>query len=386
MAIIVIDAFTGECSFHGKQVSDIIKKYYKGDIIEIDTGKCSLSWESIYQILKDILDKVESGEYENITAINMSYGGGETSNPKYWNTRPEWYDLWKNFFDNNIVLCFPSENTSSWESTNWDGVSLLASSPYVFATSAIDIHYDKVEGDCKIEIPSYAEYEENIISYLASGYSLENSIGTSFSSPKTCAIYANLMEKGLTIPEIDIAYRVFSEPVKGKDGFWYWTLDIDEMLSLSEPIEVTNSEVLVWDLYYLILGRKPDPEGLDFWTNLMEFTGNSDEIIKLLIDNAIANGDIERNGVPIKDKIEAFYEFFFGREPDMQGLSHWMDVALHSETWDEVFIEIYEAGKANRENLYHENFFDDVLEYNDSARIGIAEIDHLIVEDYFTLC
>jgi len=386
MAVIVIDVFSGDCKFHGENVVDIIKKYYNGNIIKIDTGSCTLSWKDVYQILENTLDKIKSGEYKNIVAINMSYGGGETSTPKYWNLYPEWYDLWKDYFDNNIALCFPSGNISKGETINWDGVSLLASSPYVVATSAIENQCDKISDDYDRWIAWYAEYEHSIIDHFASGYAIDFSIGTSYSSPKTCAIYANLMEKGFSIPEIETAYRITSEPIKGHNNDWYWTIDIEEMLNLYKPIDVNNPEVIVWNLYYLVCGRQPDPDGLEFWTNMFEFYNfNIEQAIELFINGAIANGDIRQNDVPIRSKIEAFYEFFFGREPDMQGLSHWINIALHSQTWDEVLKQIWIGGIINEENIQHEQFIDEILNCNDNIFIeALQEYD--FQKDYFYIC
>lgn len=358
MAIEIIDAFTGTCKEHGKRVKNILEYYYDGKILIEDTSSCNLSFDQMYQILEDILKKAQD---ENLVAVNVSYGSGETDSVKFWNEKEDWYNLFKSFFENNIALCFSAGNISKWESINYNGVSILASSPYVIAVSAID--------EDKGIIPSYAEYDENLIDYFTSGKALDGSIGTSFSSPQICAFYANLLENGLTIPQVDAMYRINSEPVKGEDNNWYWYLDLDKLSEDISLVDLNNSKELVFDLYYLICGRRPDPEGLDFWINIFDQTENLNKAIEAFIYEAKKNKDTDGDNVTVKSKIEAIYEFFFDRFADLNGLSYWIDKALHNDFWDNVILEIYYAGKENDEGIRFEEFFDDILACNDTAYI-----------------
>ena len=355
MAIEIIDDFTDSCRKHGEKVEDVLKKYYDGEILIKDTFSCSLDFDQIYQILEDVLKEAQS---KNIVAVNMSYGGGETDSVRFWNDKEDWYNLFKGYFENNIALCFPAGNVDKWESINYNGVSILASSPYVISVSAVD--------EDKGIIPSYAEYDENLVDCFVDGRALDGSIGTSFASPKICAFYADLLEDGLTIPQIDAVYRISSEPVKGEDNNWYWYLADDVFL-----IDLNNAKELVFDLYYLVCGRNPDPGGLNFWVNTIDQAKNLDEVIEAFIYEAEKNKDTDGDNVTIRGKIEAVYEFFFDRFADIGGLSYWIDKALHndSNSWDDVILEIYYAGKENNEEIRFEEFFDDILACNDEAHI-----------------
>ena len=362
MSIVIIDDFSGEYSFHGKEVKKIVEHYYDGEIIIIDTGSPELSWSEIYQILETCID-----EFQDITAVNMSYGGGETDIVKFWNDIEEWYNLFKSYFEKQIYLFFPAGNESEYL-PNYDGVSILASSPFVVSTSAVEIN------DNKIEIPSWAEYDENMVDCFMEGTSLNGDIGTSFSSPRACAFYANLLEDGFTFAEVEAVYKKYSEPVRGNDNNWYWYLDLDKVPK-NITVDTDDAKLLITDLYYLICGRRPDPGGLDYWTDVLE-EKDINKVIEAFIYEAEKNQDTDGDNVTVRAKIEAVYEFFFDRFADNGGLAYWIDEALHSDTWDDIIMKMYYAGKQNGEEIRFEEFFDDVLVCNDTAYI---EIDSFLI-------
>ena len=94
MSVVVIDNFDGSHP-HGQMVLDSLREYYSGQVYTLNTHSDKIPRQEVYNLLQEALDKIRSGEYQNVTALNMSYGGGETSSPKYWEHFPEWYELWK---------------------------------------------------------------------------------------------------------------------------------------------------------------------------------------------------------------------------------------------------------------------------------------------------
>ena len=381
MSVVVIDNFDGPHS-HGQMVLDSLREYYSGQVYTLNTHSDKIPRQEVYNLLQEALDKIRSGEYQNVSALNMSYGGGETSSPKYWVHFPEWYELWKELYELGIEVFFPSGNESS-QYPNWNGVSVLSSSPFVHAVSAIHGDYDKIKDNLDRHIPSYAEYCYAITDELASGYSPDLHIGTSFSSPKLCGVYATLMEeKHLDSMEIDTMYEITAKPIEAHNGEFLWVLDSEKLLNVNEPVNVNDPEVLAWDLYELVCGRHPDPGGLEFWTAIFESTQNLNPAIESFIETAKANHDVGNNNVTIKDKIQAFYHFFFGREPDREGLEYWIDRTMDARDWQDVFKEIWDAGLGH-ENIQHSEFVDDILNINDHVCLmGVQETIDTV--DYFT--
>ena len=364
MSVVIIDDFSGDCAFHGEEVKKIIEYYYDGEIIIKDTGSCELNWVDTFRVLKSCID-----EFQDVTAINMSYGGGDNDSVKLWNYCEILHNIFKNSFEKGTYLFFPAGNESKNDNDpNYDGVSILASSPFVISTSAI-----KKDGD-KVIIADYAQYDENMVDCFMEGISLNGDTGTSFSSPRACAFYANLLEDGFTFAEVEAIYRKYSEPVRGDDNNWYWYLDLDKVPE-NVTIDTNDAKLLITDLYYLVCGRKPDPGGLSYWTDVLEGK-DINKVIEAFIYEAEKNQDTDGNNVTVRAKIEAVYEFFFDRFADNGGLTYWIDRALHSDTWDDIIMEMYYAGEQNGEEIRFEEFFDDIMVYNDTAYI---EIDSFLI-------
>jgi len=357
MSIVIIDSFSGDCAFHGKEVKEIVKHYYDGEIIIVDVGSCEIDDTKAEELANFILNDLE----QDVTAINISFGGEETDSVKFWNDDEEEYNFFKTCFERGTYLFFPAGNTEAWETINYDGVSILASSPFIISTSAVKI------SDNKIEIPSWSEYDENIVDCFMEGTSLNGDLGTSFSSPRTCAFYANLLEDGFTFAEAEAVYKKYSEPVRGNDNNWYWYLDLDKVPK-NITVDTDDAKLLITDLYYLICGRRPDPGGLDYWTDVLK-EKDINKVIEAFIYEAEKNQDTDGDNVTVRAKIEAVYEFFFDRFADNEGLTYWIDKSLHNDVWDDIIVEMYYAGKQNGEEIRFEEFFDDILVCNDTAYI-----------------
>ncbi len=119
---------------------------------------------------------------------------------------------------------------------------------------------------------------------------------------------------------------------------------------LTQATEVRS----IIQLYAVVFDRKPDFEGLWFWTNVLRDVQEAnpdlsydDQMVILIVNWLESEEFVERFGGNLSndDFVDLLYHHILGREPDEEGFSHWteaLDAGLSREALIVLFSESQE--------------------------------------------
>ncbi len=365
MSIVIIDNFDGD---HGLWVQDSAEEQYFGDIHQINLGSDIVSQGLIEDKLDYIHSLVESRVWDDVTAINISYGSGST-NDFTWANDDGWEDHIQPLWEEGVDTFLASGNYGAFGIL---GVSKISSSPFSWSIGA-----DTEDGP-----ENYTQWGPELTSVMTSGHNDNYNVdGTSFAAPTAAGVITTIREKyDANIPVMRTAieytanYKIGSGIRPGeeeKQDYIYQELDIDTLQEVSDKIDSGEIDLDRYDwinehhwidaAYEIFCGRQPDTPGMEYWEDKIINEDNPEDTLRDFISSADANNDICDSAVPILERVQAHYHLLLDREADMSGLGDYIDEGTSGvyASWEEFSNTFIDDAIDRGENVQFQGVVED---------------------------
>ena len=311
MSLTIIDS-PKEQGCHGLDVIESAEEVFLGDSLRhvVIDQDCTGSESS------SKIDRKIRGEAKHKNAVNVSWGGPlEISNP-LWDALVADNSDSPDFSPAEVV--FNAGGMVFYASGNAGHREGIATAD-MFSTSVGAYNTD--DGT----LYDFANRWQGLfVPIWANGQAPGGALGTSFAAPRVAAWIGTLYERGFTTAEAMTALYRTSKPINNPQSLGDYALLNEEALeTLGEPYEIGISEIIM-AAYVVMLGRRPDMNGWQYWIDDAESRG-LDTTIEAMAFSAKENNEWKKHEVPVARRIQCHYHLMLGREPHIYEWAYWLD-------------------------------------------------------------